>query len=117
MGKELEFSKELVVRQNWYACMFVEVSEVFVTANDVVNRDALCHRKEIEVFRVADVRMGLDGDVCKETDIIDHFEEVVTSLSRDEFVEFLSGYDAAYLIEFLLADIDLHVMTAQYIGQ
>jgi hypothetical protein len=25
--------------------MFVEVSEVFVTANDVVNRDALCHRK------------------------------------------------------------------------
>ena len=52
---ELELSKELVVRQNWYACMFVEVSEVFVTANDVVNRDALCHRKEIEVFRVADV--------------------------------------------------------------
>ena len=57
--------------------MFVEVSEVFVTANDVVNRDALCHRKEIEVFRVADVGPGLDGDVGKETDIIDHFEEVV----------------------------------------
>ena len=66
--------------------MFVEVSEVFVTANDVVNRDALCHRKEIEVFRVADVGPGLDGDVGKETDIIDHFEEVVASLCRDEFV-------------------------------
>ena len=27
------------------------------------------------------------------------------------------GQDAAYLVEFLLADIDLHVVTAQYIGQ
>jgi hypothetical protein len=38
--------------------------------------------------------VGLDGDVGKETDIIDHFEEVVASLCRDEFVCIL-GYASA----------------------
>jgi hypothetical protein len=32
----LEFGKELVVGQDWNACMFFEVGEVTVAADDVV---------------------------------------------------------------------------------
>ena len=57
--------------------MLLEVGEVFVAADDIINGNAFGHRQEIEVFRVADVGLGLDGDVGDEADVIDHFEEVV----------------------------------------
>ena len=67
--------------------MFLEVSEVFVTADDIINGNAFGHRKEIEVFRVADVGLGLYGNISGEADIIDHFEEVIACLGRDEFID------------------------------
>lgn len=97
--------------------MFLEVCEVLVTADNVIYRDALGHRKEIEVFLVADVGLGLDGDVGDEADVIDHFEEVVARLGRNEFVELFAGYDTADFVKFLLADIYLHVVAAQHVGQ
>ena len=35
--------------------MSLEVCEVFVAADDIINGNAFGHRKEIEVFRVADI--------------------------------------------------------------
>lgn len=51
--------------------MLLEVGEVFVAADDIINGNTFGHRKEIEVFRVADVGLGLDSDVGDEADIID----------------------------------------------
>ena len=67
--------------------MFLEVGEVFVTADDIINGNAFGHRKEIEVFRVADVGLGLYGNIGDEADIIDHFEEVIACLGGDEFID------------------------------
>lgn len=67
--------------------MLLEVSEVFVTADDIINGNAFGHRQEIKVFRVADVGLGLYGNTGDEADVIDHFEEVIACLGRDEFVD------------------------------
>ncbi len=67
--------------------MFLEVGEVFVTTDDIINGNAFGHRQEIEVFRVADVGLGFYGNIGDEADIIDHFEEVIACLGRDEFVD------------------------------
>ena len=67
--------------------MFLEVSKVFVTADDIVNGKAFGHRQEIEVFRVAEVGLGLYCNIGDEADVIDHFEEVIACLGRDEFVD------------------------------
>ena len=67
--------------------MFLEVSEVFVTADDIINGNAFGHRQEIEAFRVADVGLGLYGNIDDEADIIDHFEEVIACLGGDEFID------------------------------
>ena len=67
--------------------MLFEVCEVFVTADDIINGNAFGHRQEIEVFRVADVGLGLDRDVGDVADVIDHFEEVIACLGGDEFID------------------------------
>jgi hypothetical protein len=98
------------------ACSFSSVRS-FVAADDVIYRYALGYRKEVYVFWIADVGLGLDGDVSEKADIIDHFEEIVACLGRDEFVELLASYDTADFVKFLLADINFHVVTTQHIGQ
>ena len=67
--------------------MLLEVSKVFVTADDIVNGKAFGHRQEIEVFRVADVGLGLYGNIGDEADVTEHFEEVIACLGRDEFID------------------------------
>lgn len=97
--------------------MLFHVGEVAVTTDDVIDGNALGHREEVEVFWVADVGLGLDGDVSEKAYVIDHFEKVVAGLGGNELVELLAGDDASDFVEFLLADIDLHVVTAQHVGQ
>jgi hypothetical protein len=97
--------------------VLLEVGEVFVTTNNIVHWNTLGHRKEIEVLRIPDVRLGFYGNIGKEAYVIDHFEEIVACLSGDKLVELCAGYDAADFVEFLLADIDLHVVAAQHVSK
>lgn len=55
------FFQQFGILQDRYARMFLEVSEVFVTADDIINGNVFGHRQEIEVFRVADVGLGFYG--------------------------------------------------------
>ena len=112
-----EFSKQFVVCQNGDASVLFEVSEVFVATDDIVHGNTLGQRKKIEILRVADVGLGLYGNVGEEADVVNHLKEIIASLCRDELVELLASYDAANFIEFLLADVNFHVVAAQHIGQ
>ena len=43
-GRRLKFCKQFVVRQDGDAGVLLEVGEVFVTTNNIVHWNTLCHR-------------------------------------------------------------------------
>ena len=97
--------------------MLFEVGKVFVTADDIVNRDTLSHGKEVEILRVTDIGLGLYSNIGEEAYIIDHFKEIVARFGRDKLVELWAGNDSTNFIEFLLTNIYLHIMATQDTGQ
>ena len=97
--------------------MFSKVGKVFVATDNIINGYTLGHRQEIQILNITDMRLRLDCDVCKMTNIIDHFEEAETRFHGNQIVELWTSNDSTNLFQQLLTDIYLNILAIKHICQ